>query len=56
MTIQELINELDKFENKNLPIYVTLPPYNDNMPVTSISLYDDTNNHDTSNPLGINIK
>ena len=56
MTIAELIKELSKFENKDLPIYVTLPPYNDNMPVTSVSLYDNGRKHGKNNPLGINIE
>lgn len=56
MTISELIKELSKFKNKDLPIYVTLPNYFDNIEVTSVSLYDNEENHDKNNPLGINIK
>lgn len=56
MKISELIKQLERVENKDLPIYVTLPPYSDNMAITGISLYDDNSKHDTSNPLGINIK
>lgn len=53
MTIKELIEQLQAVEDKDLQIYAC-NEQGDNLPIKSVSLYDEEGKHSNTNPLGLN--
>ncbi|ANT44683.1 hypothetical protein HOR18_gp020 [Staphylococcus phage vB_SscM-1] len=53
MTIKELIEQLQAVEDKDLQIYAC-NEQGDNLPINSVSLYDEEDKHSNTNPLGLN--